>query len=270
MKNGKVYIIGAGPGNYKLMTLRAVECIKNSDVIVHDRLVDGRVLGFASEKAEIVYVGKHPDVHHVPQNKINDILLQHVKEGKTVARVKGGDPFLFGRGGEECEFLQRYGIEYEVVPGVTSAIAAPAYAGIPVTHRDYASSLHIITGHKKTDSQGIGIPFEILAKLEGTIVFLMGLKNIHAICFGLIKHGKPMNTPVAIIEKGATDEQRVLTGTLEDIEEKSINAGMTSPSVIVIGSVVKLGEKLSWLEKDVLSESASSVVEIADTRDISA
>jgi len=167
--------------------------------------------------------------------------------------VKGGDPFLFGRGGEECEFLLQNGIEYEVVPGVTSAIAAPAYAGIPVTHRDYSSSLHIITGHNSADKDSILCDYETLAKLEGTLVFLMGVKNIEEICSGLLKYGKKADTPVAIIENGTSPKQRVLTGTLKNIVEKSVNAAVKSPSVIVVGKVVQLGDKLAWYGKGTLS-----------------
>lgn len=253
MKTGKVYIIGAGPGDYRLMTLRAVECIKKSDAIVYDRLIDSKVLSFASDNAEFVYVGKQPELRQVHQKEINNILLNFAMEGKTVARVKGGDPFLFGRGGEECEFLKEHGVEFEVVPGITSAIAVPAYAGIPVTHREYASSLHIITGHKSAENEGTGIDFETLAKLEGTFVFLMGVKNICEICSGFIKHGKPTDTPVAIIENGASPKQKVLTGTLGDIREKSVEAGIKSPAVIVIGGVAKLSEKLAWFGKGALS-----------------
>lgn len=253
MKTGKVFIIGAGPGDYKLLTIKAVECIKKSEVIVYDRLIDSKVLSFAQEYAEFVYVGKQPEHHQVPQYEINRILLKYALEGKTVARVKGGDPFLFGRGGEECEFLHLNGIEYEVVPGVTSSIAVPAYAGIPVTHRDYASSLHIITGHNRTGKDGGLCDFETLAKLEGTLVFLMGIKNMEEICQGLIKNGKAPDTPVAIIENGTSPEQRVLTGTLLDIVEKAEQSAVKSPAVIVIGSVAKLSESLGWVGKGDLS-----------------
>lgn len=264
MKNGKVYIIGSGPGNYKLLTLRAIECIKNSDVIVYDRLIDSKVLSFASNKAEFVYVGKQPDFHQVPQKEISNILARYAMEGKTVARVKGGDPFLFGRGGEECEVLQNHGIEFEIVPGVTSAISVPAYAGIPVTHRDYASSLHIITGHKSQENEAEGFDYETYAKLEGTLVFLMGVKNLKEICSGLIKFGKKADTPAAIVENGASPGQRVIIGTLADISEKSAAAGIKSPAVIVIGDVAKLGEKLSWYNKGPLSGKKIIVTRPAD------
>ena len=253
MKKGKVYIIGAGPGDYRLMTLKTADCIRNSDAIVYDRLIDSRALSFAPVNAELVYVGKQPELHIAPQDEINRILLKLATEGKTVARVKGGDPFLFGRGGEECEFLQKQGIEFEVVPGVTSAIAVPAYAGIPVTHREYASSLHIITGHKSAENEGTGLDFETLAKLEGTLVFLMGVKNIGEICSGLKSGGKPADTPAAIVENGASLRQRVLAGTLGDIAEKSADAEVSSPAVIIVGSVAMLGERLAWFGKGPLS-----------------
>ncbi len=257
---GKVYIIGAGPGDYKLLTLKAVEAIKKSEVIVYDRLIDSNVLGFADNGAEFVYVGKQPQHHQVPQNEINQILLKYAKEGRTVARVKGGDPFLFGRGGEECEYLHKNGIEFEVVPGITSSIAVPAYAGIPVTHREYASSLHIITGHHSAERESTGdiessplCDFETLAKQEGTLVFLMGVKNICEISSGLMIFGKAPDTPVAVIENGTKPEQRVITGILRDITEKCEQYKVKSPAVIVIGEVAKLSENLCWYGKGVLS-----------------
>ena len=275
---GKVYIIGAGPGDYKLLTLKAAEAIKKSEVIVYDRLIDSNVLGFADNGAEFVYVGKQPQLHQVPQSEINQILLEYAKEGKTVARVKGGDPFLFGRGGEECEYLHKNGIEFEVVPGITSSIAVPAYAGIPVTHREYASSLHIITGHHSAERESTGsresteniesvvnrectgdkessplCDFETLSKQEGTLVFLMGVKNIGEICSGLIKFGKASETSVAVIENGTKPEQRVITGLLSDITEKCEQYEVKSPAVIVVGEVVKLSENLCWYGKGVLS-----------------
>ncbi len=275
---GKVYIIGAGPGDYKLLTLKAAEAIKKSEVIVYDRLIDSNVLGFADNGAEFVYVGKQPQCHQVPQNEINQILLKYANEGKTVARVKGGDPFLFGRGGEECEYLHKNGIEFEVVPGITSSIAVPAYAGIPVTHREYASSLHIITGHHSAERESNGsranvlnrndvengdstgdkessplCDFETLAKQEGTLVFLMGVKNISEICNGLMEFGKAPETPVAVIENGTKPEQRVITGLLGDITEKCEQYEVKSPAVIVVGEVAKLSENLCWYGKGALS-----------------
>ena len=250
---GKVYIIGAGPGNYKMMTIKALECIRKADVIVHDRLIDSKVLGFASKDAEIINVGKHPTYHQVPQKEINQIICKLAKEGKKVARVKGGDSFLFGRGGEECEYLREHGVNYEVVPGVTSSIAVPAFAGIPVTHRNFASSVHIITGHKSPENEGKSFDLEVLAKVEGTLVFLMGVKNIEEICTGLLKFGKEENTPVAIIEKGGSPDQRVIRGELNRIVEISEQEKVSSPAVIVIGYVAQLHDKLAWFNQGILS-----------------
>lgn len=250
---GKVYIIGVGPGDHKLITLKAAECIGKADVIVYDRLVNKSVLKFAKKDAELVYAGKSGGHHSMPQDEINGILVKKAKEGKIVARVKGGDPFLFGRGGEEAEWSRDNDIEFEVVPGVTSAIAVPAYAGIPVTHRDYCSSLHIITGHETPDKDGSKLDYEVLAKLEGTLVFLMGLKNLKRITEGLIKYGKDKNTPVAVIEKGTTPEQRVVEGTLETIVQNCESAEISSPAVIVIGAVAALKEKLCWFSNGKLA-----------------
>lgn len=247
--SGKVYIMGVGPGDYKLMTLKAAECIAKSDVIVYDRLVNNKILGLAKSTAEFIYVGKLPDCHAVPQEGINEILVKKALEGKAVARVKGGDPFMFGRGGEEAEVLFEQGIKFEIIPGVTSAIAVPAYAGIPVTHRDHCSSLHIITGHEKPGKETSFIDYEVIAKLEGTLVFLMGVKNLSEICNNLIKYGKSSTTPAAVVEKGTTPSQRTVSGTLMDIAQKVKEAGIKSPAVTVIGGVVNLREKLEWVTK---------------------
>ncbi|MCX7711187.1 MAG: uroporphyrinogen-III C-methyltransferase [Clostridia bacterium] len=245
---GKVYIMGVGPGDYKLLTLKAVESIKKADVIVYDRLVNTKILSFAKKDAELVYVGKMPDYHIVPQDAINKILLEKASEGKTVARVKGGDPFVFGRGGEEAEYLYEHGIEFEIIPGISSAIAVPAYAGIPVTHRDYCSSLHIITGHERPDKEESSLDFAALAKLDGTLIFLMGIKNLSNIAEGLIKHGKSGATPAAVIERGTTHNQRSVVGTLADIAAVASAAGISSPAVTVIGEVVHLKSKLEWVK----------------------
>ena len=181
-KKGKVYITGVGPGDYRLLTLKALECISKADVIVYDRLISDKILSFARIGAELIYVGKKPDYHAVPQVEINKILAAKSLEGKIVTRVKGGDPFVFGRGGEEAEYLYDQGIEFEIVPGITSAIAVPAYAGIPVTHRDWCSSLHIITGHERPNKNDNAIDYQTLAKVQGTLVFLMGVENLPDIC----------------------------------------------------------------------------------------
>jgi len=253
MSSGKVYIIGAGPGDPGLITLKAVECIGKSDVIVYDRLVGGKVLSFARPDAELVYVGKKPDFHPVPQWRINEILVEKALEGKTVARVKGGDPFVFGRGGEEAECLAEKGIEFEIVPGITSAVAVPAYAGIPVTHRDYCSSLHIITGHERPDKKESALDFEALARLEGTLVFLMGIKNLDGICKSLIKHGKDPMTPAAVIERGTTSAQRIVYANLENLYRKAVETGIEPPAVTVVGEVAGLGDRLTWYKKGKLA-----------------
>ncbi|MDP4183081.1 MAG: uroporphyrinogen-III C-methyltransferase, partial [Bacillota bacterium] len=250
---GKVYILGAGPGDDRLITLKAAECIGKADAIVYDRLVGSSVLGLAKNNAELINVGKMPDFHAIPQDEINEILVKKAEEGKIVARVKGGDPFVFGRGGEEAEFLHENGIEFEIIPGVTSAVAVPAYGGIPVTHRDHCSSLHIITGHERPGKESSFINYEALSKLEGTIVFLMGVKNLQIICKNLIECGKESSTPAAVIEKGTTIDQRVVVGTLADIENKVHDAKIQSPAVTVIGSVVGLRERLNWFPKGKLA-----------------
>ncbi|HHW47639.1 MAG TPA: uroporphyrinogen-III C-methyltransferase [Clostridiaceae bacterium] len=250
---GKVYITGVGPGDYKLITLKAIECISRADVIVYDRLVSDRILGFARKDAELIYVGKIPGLHAVSQEKINGILVEKALEGKVVARVKGGDPFVFGRGGEEAEALRENGIEFEIVPGVTSAVAVPAYAGIPVTHRDFCSSFHVITGHERPDKENSLVDYGELAGLRGTLVFLMGVKSLPEICQSLIDNGKDRGTPAAVIEKGTTSEQRKITGTLEDIAQKAAEAGVRSPAITVIGDVVSLNGKLDWFPRGKLT-----------------
>lgn len=270
-KTGMDYILGVGPGDIGLLTLKAADCIRKADVIVYDRLINTSILSLAKKDAEYINVGKMPDHHAVPQDMINQILLDKALEGKVVARVKGGDPFVFGRGGEEAEVLQENGIQFEIVPGITSAVAVAAYAGIPVTHRDYCSSLHIITGHEKPGRDVSFIDYEVISRLEGTLVFLMGMKNLDEICTNLIKYGKKGTTPVAVIERGTTVKQRVVVGTLEDVSKKVIDEGISSPAVTVIGNVVALREKLNWFPKGSLKgkrivvtrarEQASNLVE---------
>ncbi|MHB1347293.1 MAG: uroporphyrinogen-III C-methyltransferase [Candidatus Humimicrobiaceae bacterium] len=253
MSKGKVYIIGAGPGDHKLMTIKAAECMAKADVIVYDRLVSSRILSYAKDSALFINVGKRPDNHPVPQSDINKILVDKASEGNIVARIKGGDPFLFGRGAEEAEFLAKNNIDFEIIPGVSSAIAVPAYAGIPVTHRDYNSSLHIVTGHEKSNQKNTRLDFKTLAGLEGTIVFLMGVKNIGFITLNLIKNGKKKSTPCAVISNGTTSYHKVITGTLEDIAKKAASGKINPPAVIVIGNVVNLQKCLEWFPKGPLA-----------------
>lgn len=244
---GKVYLVGAGPGDPSLMTLKAVEVLKQADTVVFDRLINSDILKLPPKNAELIDVGKSPGNHTIPQSEINRILADKALEGKKVARLKGGDPFVFGRGGEEALYLQEQGISFEVVPGVTSAVSVPAYAGIPVTYRGIASSLHVITGHGKHRED---LPdFEVLAKLEGTLVFLMGIKNMKHIADGLMKCGKLENTPVAVIMRGTTPQQKTAVGTLSNICDKVKQADIKNPAVIVVGEVANLRGKLSWYEK---------------------
>lgn len=239
-----VYLIGAGPGDMGLLTLKAAECIKSADVIIHDRLSSVSILSLAKDSAEFVYVGKAPGRHHKTQEEINALLIEYALRGLTVARVKGGDPFVFGRGGEEALTLREHKIPFEIVPGVTSAVAAPAYGGIPVTHRGYADSFHVITGHQKDGAREPD--FKTLAALNGTLVFLMGVSNLPHIVESLIKYGKDPRTPAAIIQQGTTCRQRKAAGVLGNLCEIAEREGIVSPAVIVIGRVAALQDKLDW------------------------
>ena len=252
MKKGKAYIIGAGPGDFELLTIKAKRIIENSDCIVYDRLISEDILRLAKKDAELIYLGKGNTEGGLIQDEINETLVKKCLDGKNVARVKGGDPFVFGRGGEEIEVLVKNEIDFEVIPGITSSISVPAYAGIPVTHRGLARSFHVFTGH--TMENGKWHNFENIAKLEGTLVFLMGVKNLDLIVGDLIKHGKNSKTPVAIIEKGATKNQRVTVGTLENILELVEKNKILPPAITIIGEVVELRENFKWFENDILAK----------------
>ena len=243
---GKVYIMGAGPGDLELLTLKGKRAIEEADCVVYDRLINPRILDFAKKDAEMIYLGKGNTEGGVIQDEINRTIVTKALEGKTVARVKGGDPFVFGRGGEEIQSLFDNGISFEVIPGITSSISVPAYAGIPVTHRGVARSFHVFTGHTMED--GTWHNFEAIAKLEGTLVFLMGIKTLPIIVSDLVKNGKNPETPVAIIEKGATADQRVTVGTLENIIEKAKKRKIVPPAITIIGEVVNLRETFKWFE----------------------
>ncbi len=245
---GIVYLIGAGPGDPGLITLKGLECIKTADVVVYDRLAGPRLLEHCRPDARLIYVGKQPDRHTLTQDEINDLLVQEASGGHTVARLKGGDPFVFGRGGEEAEELVRHGIPFEVVPGITSAIAVPAYAGIPVTHRNHTSTLAIITGNEDPEKENSGIQWSKIATGAGTLVFLMGMGNLPAISKKLIAHGRDPQTPVALIRWGTRPEQRTLTGDLANIAALAREADFKNPAIIVVGEVVKLRERLRWFE----------------------
>jgi uroporphyrinogen III methyltransferase/synthase len=247
-KQGIVYLVGAGPGDPGLITVKGLECIKKAEVLVYDRLASKRLLSYAPKNCEMIYVGKLPDRHTLRQEEINQLLVDKGLEGKVVTRLKGGDPYVYGRGGEEGELLRANNVPFEVVPGITSAIAVPAYAGIPVTHRDCTSSFAIITGHEDPTKDESSIAWDKISTGIGTLVFLMGVGNLPFIVKNLVDNGRPAETPVALIRWGTRPEQRVLTGTLTDIVEKVKEAGFTSPAIIIVGDVVKLRDTLSWFE----------------------
>lgn len=247
----KVYIVGAGPGDYGLITVKAIECIKNADVIVYDRLVNPDFLSMKKDDCEVIYVGKKSSNHIVPQDEINEILINKSKEDKVVVRLKGGDPYVFGRGGEEAETLFDADIDFEVIPGVTSAIGGLCYAGIPVTHRDFSSSFHVVTGHSKKDDN-LEINWESLASEKGTLIFLMGIGNIKQIVNKLVDNGKDANTPVAFVSWATKYNQKTIISTLKDAYNCVIENDIKAPSIFVVGDVVKLSEKLCFFEKKAL------------------
>ncbi len=248
MKAGKVYLVGAGPGDPELISVKAVNCLKKADVIVYDHLLDERLLDAASSEAERIYVGKTAGEHTMPQDAINQLLVSKAKEGKIVVRLKGGDPFVLGRGGEEAETLVQNDIPFEVIPGITAAIAVPAYAGIPVTHRGLASSFAVITGHEDPRKNSSSIDWEKLATGVDTLIFLMGMKNLPEIVTKLMEYGRPPNTPIAVIKEGTRPEQETVVGNLGDIVAKAEKYRLTAPAVIVVGNVVRLREKLRWFD----------------------
>lgn len=245
---GKVYLIGAGPGDPGLITVKGTECIKKADVVVYDYLAADQLLHHCRQGAETIYVGKKGGDHTLSQEKINELITDKAKQGLVVARLKGGDPFIFGRGGEEAEILAKNGITFEIVPGVTSAIAAPAYAGIPLTHRKHTASVSFVTGHEDPTKPHSSINWQALAQGGGTLVFLMGVKNLPGIAARLIENGMSPDTPVALVRWGTTPKQRTVTGTLSDIVEKVKKAGLTAPCVTVIGNVVSLRDAIGWFE----------------------
>jgi len=253
MKAGKVYLVGAGPGDPGLISLKGLECLKKADTIIYDRLLDEGLLNSAPTEAERIYVGKTAGEHTRPQAEINRLLVTRAREGKTVVRLKGGDPFVLGRGGEEAEVLVQNGLYFEVVPGITSAVAVPAYAGIPVTHRELSSSFAVITGHEDPGKDSSSINWEKLANGADTLVFLMGMKNLPQIVARLIEHGRPPGTPVAVIREGTNPGQKTVTGSLKDIVAEVEKHRLTPPAVIVVGEVVRLREKLRWFDNRPLS-----------------
>ncbi len=246
---GKVYLTGAGPGDVELLTLKAARVIKEADVIIYDRLANPEILQMAKDGCKFIYVGKEDGKHILPQEQINEVIYKSALEHDVVVRLKGGDPFVFGRGGEEGAYLHERGVEFEVIPGITSSIAVPAYAGIPVTHRGVSVSFRVVTGHEAPNKETSQIPWENF-KTDDTIVFLMGLHNLEKIAKKLIEIGKPKDFPVAVISKGTTPEQKTVVGTLENIAQKAQD--LPTPALIVVGKVVHLRDSLNWFEGKML------------------
>ncbi|PHM38834.1 uroporphyrinogen-III C-methyltransferase [Xenorhabdus innexi] len=244
MNKGCVWLVGAGPGDAGLITVKGLQCIQAADVIVHDRLVNPELIAQIPDCCEIINVGKEHDYHPIPQNTINQILIKQALAGKQVVRLKGGDPYVFGRGGEEAEVLAQYGIKFEIVPGISSSIGGLAYAGIPVTHRNYASGFHIVTGHTSQENKQQN--WKILAQLEGTLIILMGMTRLAEICQQLVQHGKPATTPAAVVMYASHAEQESVIGTLETLAVKTAERELHAPALIVIGDVVNLSEKLCF------------------------
>ncbi len=242
--NGKVFLVGAGPGDPNLLTVRAAELIASADVVATDALVAPEIIARIPKSAEIIFVGKRSGAHSVPQDQTNRLLIEKARQGKRVVRLKGGDPFVFGRGGEEAEELAAASIDFEIVPGISSAIAGPAYAGIPVTHRSHATSVTLVTGHESDETTGVD--WQALARLSGTIVFLMGVGNLPMIVRKLRENGAPASRPIALISKATTAQQRTVTGTLENIEQRA--ADIATPALIVVGGVVQLHDAINWFE----------------------
>ena len=243
---GRVYIVGAGPGDPGLITVRAKQLLELADVVVYDYLVNISLLGYCTSSCEKIYVGKKAGDHTFSQEQINEILYSQVIEGNKVVRLKGGDPFVFGRGGEEAQYLAQRNIAFEIVPGITSGIAAPAYAGIPVTHRNLTSTVTFITGHEAEGKDGLNINWQALASLKGTLVFYMGVRNLALICNQLITNGLSKETPVAIIRFGTYNSQQTVKGTLETIGQIAKETEIKPPALIVVGDVVSLSDELNW------------------------
>jgi len=249
MKKGKVYLIGAGPGDIGLFTLKGLRYLKKAEVVVYDFHLNAQILNYIDHNAEFIYAGKRGGHHAMTQDEINEALVAKAGEGKMVCRLKGGDPFVFGRGGEEAEALVNAGVEYELVPGVSSSIAAPAYAGIPLTHRKYSSSFAVITGNEDADKGESTLDWPHLSGSFDTLVFLMGVKNLHRITSKLLDHGKAPDTPVALVRWGTRPDQKTVVGTLIDIADKAVAEDIRPPAVMIVGNVVKLRETLKWYEK---------------------
>ncbi|MBC2743968.1 MAG: uroporphyrinogen-III C-methyltransferase [Desulfosarcina sp.] len=247
-ETGKVFLVGAGPGAPDLITVKGVDCIARADVVIYDYLASPALLAHANPDAEMIYVGKKGGDHTLPQDGINALIVEKAKQGNVVARLKGGDPFIFGRGGEEVEVLVAAGIPFEVVPGVTAAIGASAYAGIPLTHRDYTSDVAFVTGHEDPTKAESSVDWKALATGIGTLVFFMGVKNLPTIAANLVANGRSTDTPVAVIRWGTTPKQKTVIGTLGTIVDDTQKAGIKAPAIIIIGGVVNLRKTMQWFE----------------------
>jgi len=249
MTTGKVYLVGAGPGDPGLISLRAVDCLQRADVVLYDGLVNPLVLQHAHARCERTCRTSAPDGRILKQDEINERLVEAAKAGNTVVRLKGGDPFIFGRGSEEAAYLRQHGIEYEIVPGITAAVAAGEYAGLSLTHRDHASMVTFVTGHESPDKPGSALDYELLAKLPGTLVFYMGLHRLPQIAASLIEHGKSASTPTAVISRATTPLQRTVTASLSEIADEVSRAQLVAPSLIIVGECVRQRDELAWFEQ---------------------
>ena len=243
---GKVYIVGAGPGDPKLITLKAVDAIKSADVVLYDRLVSKGIISMIPKGTEKIYVGRDVGDDYKHQDSTNDLMLKFAKTKRNIVRLKGGDPFIFGRGGEEAEFLRANKIKYEIIPGITSGMGSAEYSGIPLTHRDYASSVAFVTGHEDAKKTKESVKWKNLAKSVDTIVIMMGLSRLEKICKNLISGGLDKKTPVAVIQNGTTPQHKMIKGNLSNISQKVAQAKIKPPSIIIIGKVVNLSEIIGW------------------------
>ncbi len=243
---GKVYLVGAGPGDSKLITIKAVELLKKADVVLYDRLVSKKILSMISKKAKKIYVGRSVGDDYKHQDSTNDLMVKYAKTKKNVVRLKGGDPIIFGRGGEEAEYLKKRKIKYEIVPGITSGIGSATYSGIPLTHRKYSSSVVFVTGHEDQEKQNEQVKWKKLAKSVDTIVIMMGLSRLGIICKQLIAGGLEKTTPIAVIQEGTTEKHRMVKGTLGTISQKVKREKIKPPSIIIIGKVVNLSKIIGW------------------------